>query len=75
MKAVSPVLRADGTVWLNVADSYSMRTRGGQYAPGGGYRAEALPVRPSTTAVTPAKSPETGTKCTILANLPSDTPH
>lgn len=56
MDAVRRVLRPDGTVWLNVADSYSMRAQGERQAPGRGHRAGVLPSRPSTTGVARAKS-------------------
>lgn len=56
LDAVRRVLRPDGTVWLNVADSYSMRAQGVRRAPGRGHRAGVLPSRPSTTGVARAKS-------------------
>ena len=56
MDAVRRVLRPDGTAWLNVADSYSMRAQGARQAPGRGHRAAALPARPSTTGVARAES-------------------
>lgn len=56
MDAVRRVLRSDGTVWLNVADSYSMRAQGVRRAPGRGHRVGVLPSRPSTTGVARAKS-------------------
>jgi DNA modification methylase len=56
MDAVRRVLRSDGTAWLNVAGSYSMRAQGERQAAGRGHRAAALPSRPSTTGVARAKS-------------------
>ncbi|MDN6428732.1 MAG: site-specific DNA-methyltransferase [Propionibacterium sp.] len=50
------VVKADGTVWLNVADSYSTRAQKARRAPGRAHTAALIPARPSTTATARAKS-------------------